>query len=377
MGEDSTTTVGIGLYLYAAAINHSCDPNCCQTHSFIKASSSIGTAVDSPEPTLCIRAVRDIEPDEELTISYIDTGKPTWWRREELFTSYNFICQCNRCARLDLLECYACPVPSCGGYCYVSEQSLYRLWQGLGGVGEDSSICGDGSVVLHSRTRSGSIHELLGFPVPYGDLLAKYCASSFMDITEDGGLASSPSFSSQSPKLYENKTSANSGGLQFVCSKCNYALDGVTLSRQIVSLCREVTVIRKMQLQSENIVHPTLSFLERWLKLVNPMHYSVMEVCRTLLLDELVNQGMFEQYAGVYDQYKITECLRLCYPPIHVATAIQQAMYAKTLIYLARSERDLITARQVLVSSLEILIVTHGNDADLTRDIQSMLTSLP
>ena len=89
---DFSHTLGIGLYLQAAAINHSCDPNACQSfHEETKA--------------LSIRATKDIQPGEEITITYIDIGKPTSWRRRELRKTYGFVCMCHRCCSTeDLME---------------------------------------------------------------------------------------------------------------------------------------------------------------------------------------------------------------------------------------------------------------------------------
>ena len=103
---DFSNTLGIGLYLQAAAINHSCDPNACQSfHEDTKA--------------LSIRAMKDIQPGEEITITYIDIGKPTSWRRRELHKTYGFVCMCHRCSTEDLMEnsgircqsstCIGCP----------------------------------------------------------------------------------------------------------------------------------------------------------------------------------------------------------------------------------------------------------------------------
>ena len=102
---DFSHTLGIGLYLQAAAINHSCDPNACQ--SFHEESKA-----------LSIRATKDIQPGEEITITYIDIGKPTSWRRRELRETYGFVCMCSRCSIEDLMEnsgircqssCAGCP----------------------------------------------------------------------------------------------------------------------------------------------------------------------------------------------------------------------------------------------------------------------------
>ena len=82
--DDYNIDMGIGLFLSAAIINHSCAPNAVQSF-------------DRETGTIQFRALYDINVDEEVTISYIDIGRPLVWRRAELFSSYRFICQCTRC----------------------------------------------------------------------------------------------------------------------------------------------------------------------------------------------------------------------------------------------------------------------------------------
>ena len=82
--DDYNIDMGIGLFLSAAIINHSCAPNAVQSF-------------DRETGTIQFRALYDINIDDEVTISYIDIGRPLIWRRAELFSSYRFICQCTRC----------------------------------------------------------------------------------------------------------------------------------------------------------------------------------------------------------------------------------------------------------------------------------------
>ena len=84
MVDDYNIDMGIGLFLSAAIINHSCAPNAVQYF-------------DRETGTIQFRALYDINIDEEVAISYIDIGRPLLSRRAELFSSYRFICQCTRC----------------------------------------------------------------------------------------------------------------------------------------------------------------------------------------------------------------------------------------------------------------------------------------
>ncbi|KAE8351068.1 hypothetical protein BDV28DRAFT_26460 [Aspergillus coremiiformis] len=74
----------IGLYFhpYAALVNHDCDYN-----------AIVG--FDGEE--LFIKAIRPIQPGEQIFISYIDTTNPVKLRRKELHERYYFNCQCSKC----------------------------------------------------------------------------------------------------------------------------------------------------------------------------------------------------------------------------------------------------------------------------------------
>eukprot|EP01034_Spumella_vulgaris_P024936 gene24936-31334_t len=108
---------GIGSFMLAPIINHSCAPNAIQTFD--------------DQGVITIRATRVIEKDEEVSISYTDTGHPTWWRREELLKAYHFHCECERCvatgSELEGFKCKHCP-----GICTQSDQinqrNVYTQW---------------------------------------------------------------------------------------------------------------------------------------------------------------------------------------------------------------------------------------------------------
>ncbi|KAJ5133454.1 hypothetical protein N7526_004819 [Penicillium atrosanguineum] len=76
----------IGLYLhpYASLINHSCDYN-----------ATVG--FDGEE--IFVKAVKPIQKNEQIFISYIDTTTPNEVRRKELIERYFFDCQCSKCAK--------------------------------------------------------------------------------------------------------------------------------------------------------------------------------------------------------------------------------------------------------------------------------------
>ncbi|XP_022600145.1 histone-lysine N-methyltransferase SMYD3 [Seriola dumerili] len=78
--------IGVGLYPSLSLLNHDCRPNCVMVFEGTK---------------LQLRAVRDINPEEELTISYIETLSLTEDRQRQLEDQYHFTCHCQRCDSQD------------------------------------------------------------------------------------------------------------------------------------------------------------------------------------------------------------------------------------------------------------------------------------
>jgi hypothetical protein len=74
------------VYLYSSTINHSCAPNA--IHHF------------DDDGNIIITSLREILPNEEITISYLDIGKPKCWRQQELL-KYGFYCSCSQCCCSD------------------------------------------------------------------------------------------------------------------------------------------------------------------------------------------------------------------------------------------------------------------------------------
>ena len=73
------------LFKSSSMLNHSCEPNAYR--SFYKNDSSV----------CFIKATRDIEKDEEVTISYVDLLMNVKERRESIRGQYGFECRCKRC----------------------------------------------------------------------------------------------------------------------------------------------------------------------------------------------------------------------------------------------------------------------------------------
>jgi len=66
-------------------------------------------------------ALKDIMPEEEINISYIELDRSTKDRRETLMMEYNFWCRCPRCCEDvntendPFIQQFVCPEPNCDG----------------------------------------------------------------------------------------------------------------------------------------------------------------------------------------------------------------------------------------------------------------------
>ena len=74
--------VGAGLYIEASVLNHSCDPNAATVY--------FGS-------TLVLKAIKPIEANDEITISYLDLSLDRNRRQSALKKYFYFDCRCSRC----------------------------------------------------------------------------------------------------------------------------------------------------------------------------------------------------------------------------------------------------------------------------------------
>lgn len=73
---------GQGVYIYASVMNHSCAPNVvCQFFGDV----------------MQVRAIQDLQPGQEIRVSYLDLVKSKEERALELSQRYFFECSCDRC----------------------------------------------------------------------------------------------------------------------------------------------------------------------------------------------------------------------------------------------------------------------------------------
>ncbi|XP_032674612.1 SET and MYND domain-containing protein 5 [Odontomachus brunneus] len=78
---------GSGLYILQSAVNHSCVPN---------------AIVEFPysNNTLVLKAIRDIQPEEEICTSYLEEcelERSRYSRQKALSSLYLFVCRCDKC----------------------------------------------------------------------------------------------------------------------------------------------------------------------------------------------------------------------------------------------------------------------------------------
>ncbi|XP_011875678.1 PREDICTED: histone-lysine N-methyltransferase SMYD3 [Vollenhovia emeryi] len=100
-------TIGVGIYLGASVMDHSCRPNAVAVFE--------GT-------TIVVRTVTDLPSLDwsQIRISYVDLLNSNKDRREELHSSYYFWCDCERCKSEEpMAEAAACPSSSCDSPCSV------------------------------------------------------------------------------------------------------------------------------------------------------------------------------------------------------------------------------------------------------------------
>ena len=381
---DLTTIAGIGLYAQAAAVNHSCDPNCFQSFDILSSS------------TLSIRSCRDIKKGEEITIAYIDVGAPTWWRQKELLSSYGFYCSCSRCTVQDTLDIYPCLTPNCKGVLEVVGRDIFLNWLN----NSNSNCSSQGRSIEHKYRETGNTVANFIIPFPRGDLLLKCTnradeknGSSHSHVSmllSQTSTSTCPSSSSISPTLSppssssslhstcntlrnstedeENKTNK----LRLKCDYCQNILNIEDISKRIKKISSSIhkiknepnLIIRNREIQS---------CLEKLEKFVKPSHYCVVRFLKEFILDDLILQNNFQCYVQTVRSSNYLKNVKMMYPLNHPFPAIQAAMYSKSLIAIGQYETDFREARTYLQEALEVLLKSHGEETSLVRNVHEML----
>lgn len=106
---DSDGVVGTGLYRTFAKMNHSCANN---AHTVTRLVPATVSDVDVAEVSdncaeVAVYALRDIQPGEEITVSYLHVPDPrslTRRERKAYLLQYLFVCQCELCMEQKLTE---------------------------------------------------------------------------------------------------------------------------------------------------------------------------------------------------------------------------------------------------------------------------------
>ena len=327
---DQSSVSGIGLYALAAAINHSCNPNCCQTFDL------------STSGALSIRALRNIEKGEEITIAYIDVGKPTWWRREELQKSYGFLCSCNRC-HSSSSDGYRCLTTGCKGIARIDECDLFLSWKSFSGQQNESNK------ITKAKADSIEYHSL-EISFPYGDILQE--RNDFHSFLGD-----------TSEKFHAKKRKT-----KFKCDSCSTSICSSLIAKKINCLNNRLIGITRERKHEVNLSHRK-QILEMLLQLVRPTDSSVIDFYRNYLLDDLLLEKHFEVYLQVVRESHYLEHLNNRYPWGHPFPAIQQAVYAKCSLQSCQSGSDFDEAVGILNQSISTLIISHGYDATIVLEL--------
>ncbi|KAG6363960.1 hypothetical protein INS49_009063 [Diaporthe citri] len=87
---EKTTPLTSSLYLGASRFNHSCLPNCDSDHT-----------LEGSLTTITVCSSRDIQPDEEITISYLNIYDPRDQRQACTRLLWGFSCNCPACDTAD------------------------------------------------------------------------------------------------------------------------------------------------------------------------------------------------------------------------------------------------------------------------------------
>lgn len=82
---------GTAMYATACKMNHSCDPNVLLVYHS-------NPSWQRPL-TLYALAIKDIQEEEELTISYIDHSNKSLQERQQALINYGFVCTCSLCTQ--------------------------------------------------------------------------------------------------------------------------------------------------------------------------------------------------------------------------------------------------------------------------------------
>ena len=293
--DDTLQPMGIGLYPRASRFNHSCDPNATQSFTHTKASF-----------VLKIHANRFIAKGEEILISYIDLTYPTWWRRQQLYRSYGFLCHCRRCVGVCDESKLRCGRPGCQrGYLdaavtYSSAQ--YRLW--LQGYVDPDPFAAD------------------SFQLPIA-------------------------------LIYGNAKVLSSKSLKFRCLKCHSPF----LAKDLRRSCSQISnMYAKHQQSSMQSTETYGAIIEKLHSLLFNDDYALLRVKSEYATELILAQG-FHSARIVMESY-LDAMRSLCLPSNHFPF-LQMYQLGKLMVYEGDTSRGLGLIREAVDRLVEMLGTSH------------------
>ena len=361
--HDLSSITGIGLYTKAAAINHSCEPNCCQTFN-----SSI----------LSIRTTKQIKRGEEITISYIDTGKCDWWRKNELLLSYGFSCSCSRCCTINSSDSYICQIPNCKGMLEIIEIDLFLSWINLTVVQIKREKEEKKSMEKHLGKNRRFLSSL-EVAIPHGDILFENYSDYFsvppeiiLPLPSSLSLSTPPSSDFKNSRIEMKKGEKR----RFQCSCCHNIIDHDVIMIKVLNIIKDLKDINHKRKQGINCQSQCDSCIQHLLQIVLPSHPCVIELYRTYILEDLILNNNFQSYVKTVRTSNYLFNIENIYPCGHPFPAIQEAMYSKCLLQICESQDDMKEAHSSLQNAMKILSITHGVDSNLIMDIKEILRGI-
>lgn len=310
--------LGLGLYLSASKFNHSCCPNAVQTFS---------------GSHLQIRACSLIHTGEEVSISYIDNGQPTIFRRSELLSSYHFRCNCPKCIATDPFYGFKCPQMKCGGICrWDRDMSVIKYTMYMTAPAYFSASNEMNRLTWHHHFPY--VFEMQGL---------------LLDISSDGYI-----------HQIENLFGLNYPN--FSCSKCGTI---VTVAEWILMVNK---VARHLQMKSADFSW-CCKYIELLRRYLHDTFYIVMESINDLVLKYIAASQFTDALTG---SILSLPCFLRLYPRTSVIVAIQHFQQAK--LYGVVGERE--KAAMHVQESLSILAIVCGVDHVLYVNAKHYMISL-
>ncbi len=191
---------------------------------------------------------------EEITISYIDNGKPTWCRQLEL-RGYHFLCHCVKCCQVEWFEGYRCTTKHCSGILRrkadCSTKYQYKQW--LAGQCKVTHIVDKHSHSRTTKSTSSSNHNAVEVSVDsFKHLLLPIPYRNWLLLPE---LHLDPSTASAS----QPSTSANTAAwrtMSLYCAQCQSTVSGASLWPSIEAVLALAHQVHQLPL------HPHLTSAE-------------------------------------------------------------------------------------------------------------------